>query len=124
MNAHAPQKQTQWAYVVELIGEAAADRLSRDFGGRRVFVPKSLGEHHPLAASIGLEAARTLVANIGPGDLEPPLSQGRRLRIVELLKAGWKAERIGPAVGCSRRTVFRVKAALAEADDQQQGLPF
>jgi hypothetical protein len=101
-----------WRQLVLLIGEAAALQLEEALGGRRVFVPRKLGDHHPIAAAIGLQLALSIAGAFGGEHLDIPLSAGRRARIVKLKASGLSVEQVRSRVGCSRRLVF---LALAEA---------
>lgn len=113
-----------WRTAVEIVGDKAAAQLSRDFAGRRVYVPATLTADHPLAVSVGHELALKLCKALAGSELAAPLTAGRDLRILELLAAGTRPERIGPIVGCSRSHVFRVKAAAEkrQAKDAQPRL--
>lgn len=116
-----PVEQGLWAKAVETIGEEAAALLSRDFGGRRIYLPTHPGAHHPLSVCIGQANAEALARALAGEYLEPPLTAGKRLRILERLKAGQTPAQISRALGCTRRFVFYVKAEAGEepaADDQ------
>lgn len=49
--------------LCELIDEQRAYQLTDQFGGPRLYAPKSIGEHHPITATI----PRTLTRTQKPG---------------------------------------------------------
>lgn len=106
--------------VTDIIGVKLAARLSQQLGGKRVYVPKTVSEHHPLASCIGLVAGRKVAQEFGGEFLDIPLSARKRLSIVQLHEAGLKPEAIRKRVDCTRRYVFQVLADLKEppATDQ------
>lgn len=94
------------------LGEAAALRFVHDFGGQRIYVPRSEHLHadHPLARSLGLTAARALSDLIGYGHLDvpfgPAVSSAKRRRMIRLLMAeGLSSNKIAKRVGVTRRCV-------------------
>lgn len=102
-----------------LVGADCFRHLQRDFGGRRVYIPHSVGEHHPLAASIGLAGARKICEIYGGGELE--ISTGdAKAEILRLYRAGVPKARIGHIVGRTRRHVYNILAA--EHASQQSDL--
>ncbi|MBI1408142.1 MAG: helix-turn-helix domain-containing protein [Caulobacter sp.] len=107
-----------WQRTLEVLGEAGGARLSRDFAGKRVYIPRQPGPDHALSVCLGHDQALILAEALAGEELEPPLTAGRRLRILELLAQGEKPERISHAVGVSRRYVFRLKKRVE--DDEQQ----
>lgn len=50
---------------VGLMGWPAVIALVRVYGGTRIYVPKTVGDNHPLACLIGLTAAQALAAHCG-----------------------------------------------------------
>lgn len=112
-------EQGPWSRALEVLGQDAADLLSRDFGGRRIYVPRKdrLGPDHPLAACLGTQDAGRLADAIGGEEIEPPLTRGKRLRILALLLEGQKPDSIARQIGCTRRFVTRV---AAEANEDRQ----
>lgn len=103
------------ADVEAVAGAEAARRLAEAFGGRRLYLPREPGPHHPISACLGHAAALELCRAIGGFPLDVPLGAGRRAEILRL-----KAEGLGPLeiqrrVKCSRSTVFKVlREARAE----------
>ena len=100
-------------------GEDAALALAEAFGGRSLYVPARIRSYHPIARAIGFEAARALSELRGPGRVDVPLGPAARNsfapEIRRRLASGMSADKIAREVGCTRRTVFRVKASLNHA---------
>ncbi|MDB5432403.1 MAG: hypothetical protein JWP35_3519 [Caulobacter sp.] len=97
-----------WAQVETAIGAEAATRLSLRFGGRRLYVPRSVGAHHPLAQCLGAVAASQLCEFMAGQYFEPPLLQGKRARIVELGAANVQRAEIAERLHCTERFVYKV----------------
>lgn len=119
---HGPEGSI-WSQVIELVGLDAAACLSKDFGGRRIYIPRAPGEDHVISASIGHEKAKALAEGLAGIDLEPPISLGRRMVVVGMLRAGKKPEQISAALHCPRKFVFRVKKQLEEDEARARQLP-
>jgi Mor family transcriptional regulator len=96
------------------IGAAAAARLARAFGGRRLYIPATPSARDQISTLIGLEAAVRLAKKYGgsrvmvPADPERAL---RRARIVAMRRQGWSASEIARTTGVSERYVYKVLAA-------------
>lgn len=98
-------------------GRDAAIALAEAFGGRALYVPARASKSHPIARAIGLEAARALSDLRGPGRVDVPLGPTRDSfapRVRRYLAAGMAADAIARRVGCTRRTVFRIKSDLKQ----------
>lgn len=113
-----------WQKLVRLIGEDQAAALSAVYGGGRMYVPKLVGAHHPIAEAVGAKDAARLVGEFGGGHVDIPMSLGKRAQVVQLLEADRKVAEICRRVGVSRRHVFYVKAEMraASGDDAEDGL--
>jgi hypothetical protein len=101
-----------WPQVAAVLGEEAATLMSRTFGGRRLYVPRTVGIHHPLTVCIGPVRAGQLCEFMGGHSVEPTLLPGKRARIVELGAAKVQKAEIARRIGCTERHVYQV---LAEA---------
>ncbi len=99
-----------WHRAVEIVGPEGAALLSRDFAGRRLYIPAAPGPDHPLSVCLGHPLATELAKALVGSYLDAPLTAGRRLRILTLLAQGEKPERISRIVGCSRSYVFKLQA--------------
>jgi len=62
--------------IAEIIGNGLAVRLSADFGGTEIYIPKKAEADHPLVQAIGHDAAGKLAAWAGGSRLEIPRAVG------------------------------------------------
>lgn len=99
-----------------LIGDELYGVLAADFGGRRLYIPENVGPHHPLAVSIGLDAAVKISHVYGGMGIDISPAAGLKIKVLRLYKSGTPKERIGAKVGVSRRHVYRIIADLEAAD--------
>lgn len=113
---------TVWNTVVELIGDELATTLSATMGGARLYVPRYIGPHHPIAVTVGETAAGLLASKLSGEFILVPVLLGRHARIVQMKASGAKVDDIAIAVGCARRTVFDHLAQAREADGVQLDL--
>lgn len=108
------------AELVNVIGEDAARLLARRFGGTTIYVPRNMGEHHPLHVVLGQEAAEKLAEWYGSTRVNVPKQAERRKRVHELHQAGaLTIAGIAIETGYSERHVYRL---LNESDDRQADL--
>ena len=104
--------------IAAAIGADAARALAQSFGGTCLYVPRALGEHHPICAAIGRAAADQLAAWTGGQSLAIPKQAERRDRVRQLRTDG-KLTIVGIAVqtGFSERHVYRL---LSDQTDERQ----
>lgn len=114
----ASEERSPIELLAEVIGEEAAQKLARDFGGTRLYIPREPGSAHPLVHSIGVELAARL-CHVAAGEIiELPIlkSRGERMRerraIVRLRGEGWTVSAIARRLHCSERHVHRTLASL------------
>jgi len=98
-------------------GPAVAQKIVLDFGGTRLFVPRQIGLNHPLAKSIGIEAATNISSECFGVSSYVPMNirqkTARRRALVQLLaEEGKSRDEIAGSAGCSNRSVYRDIAAL------------
>lgn len=96
--------------VAAAIGVEAATGLSRVLGGRRIYIPRVAGPHHPLSEGAGQAAAEIICGMLSGRFLDVPLTAGKRARIIELSRAGRRRADVASIVGCSERHVYQVLA--------------
>jgi hypothetical protein len=115
---HKPAGDEAMEEIAAAIGADAARALARFFGGTNLYVPRALGEHHPICAAIGREAADQLAAWTGGQSLAIPKQAERRAR-VRALRTDGKLTIVGIAVqtGFSERHVYRL---LSDQADERQ----
>ncbi len=109
------------ADIADLVGEDAARTLAEMFGGRRLYLRRDPGQHHPLTAAVGLKAALTIGQVLGGLYIDVPLSPGRRASILKLADEGKGPIEIQRMLRCSRRLVFKVLAEARNAKASDQG---
>lgn len=101
-----------WAEILETIGQAAAEALGRKFGGVSLYIPTNFNRGK-LVQVIGLEAAQALSERFGGSTLMLPNETRRqtpkKIRIIELIEAGWSTRRIAMKVKVTEDWVKMVK---------------
>lgn len=110
--------------IRQAAGDKATDALSRDFGGRRLYIRRAMGPDHPITVSAGADAARVLGEQFSGRYVDVPLAAGKRIRILELRRGRVQVSQIARQVGCSERHVYKVLAEQdgAEPEPPQPGL--
>ncbi len=104
--------------IADAIGEIAAGALARHFGGTALYVPRSIGEHHPIRVAIGREPADRLAAWAGGGTIAIPKQPERRARVIALRRAGaLTIPQIARETGFSERHVYQL---LRDDDAKRQ----
>lgn len=105
------------AELARVIGEDAAGVLARRFGGTTIYVPLSIGEHHPLNVAIGREAADKLAAWYGGARVNVPKRPHRRALVQELHRRGaLTIAAIAIETGYSERHVYRLLGEPPQPD--------
>jgi hypothetical protein len=108
------------AELAGAIGGDAARLVAQKFGGTTIYVPRVIGEHHPLRAALGEAIAVELARWYGGSRLNVPKQPERRARVQELHRAGTLTKAaIAIETGYSERHVYRL---LSEPDDRQGDL--
>ncbi|CAN5533615.1 hypothetical protein BH09PSE4_BH09PSE4_14640 [soil metagenome] len=109
------------AEIARAIGEDAARSLARHFGGTTLYVPRVVGDHHPICAALGRASADQLADWAGGGPLAIPKQAERRARVRELRAAGrLTIGQIAVQTAFSERHVYRLLSD--EADERQPSL--
>lgn len=119
-----PTKPSLSDEIRQLLGPVAHNQMIHDMGGRLVYIPAGCGLHHPLAEVLGHENALKLCARFAGSYYDVPLTQRTRERIIADIKANVSTPVIAGRYYCSRRTIFRIKAELAQLPDIRQGSLF
>lgn len=107
--------------LVELMGHQHAIELLRAFGGRRINIPKSIEQDHPLAFTVGLESARKLSGRYGGGDVDLPAERNflidlRNGAILDGFKQGRTILWLADTYGVSRRQVTCILDNLGQRE--------
>ena len=95
--------------------------LALSFGGMRLYVPRVIGENHPIRVALGKEVSDKLAAWAGGGSIEVPKQAARRARVHDLHSTGaLTIQQIAKETHYTERHVYRL---LRDArDDCQLGL--
>lgn len=107
--------------IAAVIGVDAAVSLAKEFGGQRLYVPRTFAEGGRVVRAIGAERARLLAEHYYGYQFELPIRM-RRLAIVRSLASSDPKptiDRIAALAGITRRAVFKI---LAE-DREPRGDP-
>lgn len=102
--------------LIEAVGEDAALKLIRAFGGTRLYVPHSPEANDLLASTIGYYAATRLARIYGGDRVDVPNPPPRRIRIMQLRASGMSVDAIARELRCTRRRVFQVLAEARDSD--------
>lgn len=125
MTGRAPTNGRPPTLLEAVIGDDAARRLAERFGGTRLYVPRSPGEHHPITVTIGPEAAKRLASEFGgAAPIDIPMLSCLRQRIIELDGQGMARAKIARAVGRTERRIYQVLEEAREAANSPQGRLF
>ncbi|MBK67903.1 MAG: hypothetical protein CMP22_07200 [Rickettsiales bacterium] len=100
--------------ITELIGKSLAAKISMDFGGRRLYITKNMGENSPLAVSVGLDAAKKIANIYGGQEFTVPISLGKEAEVRKLCKEGLSASTIARRVRCCLSYVYRVRSEMTQ----------
>lgn len=105
------------AQIEAAIGAESAGELARRFGGTTVYVPREIGEHHPLRVALGAATAEKLAAWCGGSRLNVPKRPERHARVRQLHRAGsLTIAGIALETGYSERHVYRLIQGEADRD--------
>ena len=77
------------------------------FGGRRLYIPRSPGEHHPITVAIGEAGAAQLAAAFHGAAIDVPLPPQRQALIRQLDDEGLSRADIAAKAGCTVRWVYK-----------------
>lgn len=107
--------------LVEVIGRAATSKLIEAFGGTRLYVPRSIGVHHPIAVKLGMRAAAQLADRFGLTSIDLPNPNLRRQRALDAARSGTMTRaQVALAFGYTERGVYKMlaKAGIEMPEDQ------
>ena len=88
MTKHGLPGDQALAAIADSIGEELALKLAAHFGGTRLYVPRHVGEHHPISAALGPADAERIAAWAGGGCIDVPKQAARRQRVSQLHSRG------------------------------------
>ncbi|MBU0931318.1 MAG: hypothetical protein KJ585_04865 [Alphaproteobacteria bacterium] len=109
------------AAIVSAVGQEAALKLTSHFGGTRLYVPRQIGDHHPICVALGREDADRLAIYCGGSALSIPKQAARRERVRQLLTGrSLTIAQIAVETAYSERHIYRMQREAE--DDRQPGL--
>lgn len=100
--------------LAAIIGFTATVRLSSWFGGKNLYVPKSVEPDGALAALVGMSAAKRLSAEFGYDHLAVPslataLREGRYAKMCEMMANGRSMGEVALAMEMGLRRVQQLR---------------
>ncbi len=117
MTRHPVAGEAAMQELVGAIGERAATMLAQRFGGTSLYVPRTIGEHHPIAVAVGGAAAAALSSWAGGSAVSIPKQTELRARVIALRRRALTIVQIARETNYSERHVYRL---LREDDDARQ----
>ncbi|MEQ8585138.1 MAG: hypothetical protein RLO01_12725 [Thalassobaculaceae bacterium] len=96
--------------LAEVIGPAAAVRLSEVYGGTVLYVHRTMSIDHPVVQVIGLDKAEQLAAEFATQTLEIPRGTFKDLKKARIIGAEGSSRNIALDTGCTQRYVNKVRA--------------
>lgn len=94
--------------ITALIGEDLMRALSYHLGGKIVYIQNTATPNSPLAAAIGIEAAKRVSDVYGGMKFEVPNRIGRDIEVLALHKAGVSNIQIAHQMRLTRKTVASI----------------
>ncbi|MGE4321733.1 MAG: hypothetical protein AB7E60_01735 [Sphingobium sp.] len=97
--------------VADIIGVTATETLCRALGGTRIYVPATIGEHHPIAVAIGLDDAAKIADHFHRTVLALPKGLTRRQRVLEYRReTNMTVQQIALATDYTEAGVYKILA--------------
>jgi DNA-binding transcriptional ArsR family regulator len=107
--------------IAEVIGDAAAIKLSQRFPGRRLYIKNNFQDNDPVVAAIGRDAAN-LLSEYFSGPLTVPAKPGRNAAIYRLSDKGeLTVTEIAETLGLSERVIYLALAKRHKLQTALQG---
>lgn len=106
------------AELVSLIGDGPARKLSRMYGGVRVYVPSQPHPEHALAAVLGMPAFTALCLAFGGENVFPPNGKKpdpHKEKLIRLLEEGKNPREAALACGVTERYARRLAQSVNPA---------
>jgi DNA-binding NarL/FixJ family response regulator len=107
------------ANLKRLLGDDGARALADAFGGRRLYVPKEPGPHHPLTVVIGPESAAALASAFHGMTLDIPMLPATRAEILRLDALGWTRRAIARELKVTERWVYKTLSQAPTSPPRQ-----
>lgn len=105
--------------LADAIGLADAIVIVRKWGGRELYVPKTVRHDDALALTLGLQTAQRLVSFFGGGYIKLPAERNalldlRNEAICQAIESGESPGSVGLEFGLTRQMVVRISRAAKE----------
>ena len=99
--------------VIDIIGRGPAEQLVEQFGGVRVFIPRTIGRDHKIAKIIGIEPALKLSMHFGGEVLSIPKCRSMRVHtrnkeIVAAYQQGAKVNDLARSYDVTDRQIYSI----------------
>jgi hypothetical protein len=105
-----------------LLGDEGARLLAEAFGGRRLYIPRAPGEHHPITVALGQHRADQLAGAFHGVGIDIPMLAEKRSEIVRLDSIGMTRAGIAKELRCTERWVYKVLAEGPSSTPRQARL--
>ena len=111
--------------LTQQIGFAETIELLRGWGGRRLRVPKTIDEDHPITYSIGLAAALKLARYYGGTELDLPAERNalmgvRNAALVRDMRKGVPTRECARRYGLTPRHARYIRQKFEENEDRAE----
>lgn len=90
-------------------GVEAVRALAKAYGGKRTWIPKKAGDHHPLVVAAGRKAANAIMRHYGGEQVQFPKGKAALTRLIIAEMADLSANKIAAALGVTYRQAQRLK---------------
>jgi Mor family transcriptional regulator len=111
------------ANLRRILGEDGARKLAETFGGRRLYVPRSPGEHHPITVALGRSGADRLAGAFHGCGIDVPMLPAKKAMVRELDAAGVTRADIARRLKITERWVYKILSE-PETSPSRQGALF
>jgi DNA-binding NarL/FixJ family response regulator len=98
------------ANLRRILGDEGARRLAAAFGGRRLYVPRAPGAHHPITVALGQGAADRLAGAFHGVGIDVPMLPEAKAEIRRLAAAGATRAAIARQLKITERWVYKTLA--------------
>jgi Mor family transcriptional regulator len=105
-----------------ILGDEGARKLAAAFGGRRLYVPRDPGEHHPISVALGREGAARLAGAFHGVGIDIPMLPATRAEVRALDAAGCTRADIARRLRITERWVYKILSEDEPARPRQGAL--
>lgn len=110
--------------LTRLLGAEGARAMAQAFGGRRLYVPKNPGPHHPITVVVGPERAARLAAAFHGVGIDIPMLPATQGEIRRLAAMQWTRRAIAAELQITERWVYKTLAEAPASPSRQGTLSF